>query len=315
MNDLFISKYVPRCFADFKYKEELIYDLKMLIELNEMNIIFVGETGVGKSMLINILINECYTKEEIETHVLVINSLSDLNVVQCRTDLKYFCQLKTHTKKKMVCIDDLDLINESNQQVMRNFIDKYSSNVNFVCTCTNIKKVVEPMYSRLISINLSLYTSEQLYNIFNTICTKEKINIKDDAKKFLITNTNNSIRHLLSIIEKCKLYKCDISIELASKLCTNISFKDFDNYFKLIFKHDIYESSNILLNIYNLGFSVIDIYDEMLHYIKYIDLDEQKKYLIIKILSKYISMFYNGEEHELQLITFSNTLIKSIVKV
>ena len=315
MNDLFISKYVPRCFADFKYKEELIYDLKMLIELNEMNIIFVGETGVGTSMLINILINECYTKEEIETHVLVINSLSDLNVVQCRTDLKYFCQLKTHTKKKMVCIDDLDLINESNQQVMRNFIDKYSSNVNFVCTCTNIKKVVEPMYSRLISINLSLYTSEQLYNIFNTICIKEKINIHDDAKKFLITNTNNSIRHLLSIIEKCKLYKCDISIELASKLCTNISFKDFDSYFKLIFKHDIYESSNILLNIYNLGFSVIDIYDEMLHYIKYIDLDEQKKYLIIKILSKYISMFYNGEEHELQLITFSNTLIKSIVKV
>ena len=42
MNDLFISKYVPRCFADFKYKEELIYDLKMLIELNEMNIIFVN---------------------------------------------------------------------------------------------------------------------------------------------------------------------------------------------------------------------------------------------------------------------------------
>ena len=171
------------------------------------------------------------------------------------------------------------------------------------------------MYSRLISIYLSLYTSDQLYNIFNTICMEEKINIHDDAKKFLITNTNNSIRHLLSIIEKCKLYRCDISIELASKLCTNISFKEFDSYFKLIFKHAVYESSNILLSIYNLGFSVIDIYDEMLHYIKYIDLDEEKKYLIIKILSKYISMFYNGEEHELQLITFSNTLIKSIVKV
>ena len=77
----------------------------------------------------------------------------------------------------------------------------------------------------------------------------------------------------------------------------------------------LYISSKILLDIYNLGFSVIDIYDEMLQYIKYIDLDENKKYLIIQILTKYISIFYDGQEHELQLITFSNTLIKSILKL
>ena len=143
MNELLISKYVPRIFDHLKYKDKLVHDLKMLIHLDEINILFVGETGVGKSMLIDIIIKEYYTKEEVASHVLMINSLSDLNVVQCRNDLKYFCQLKTHKKKKMVCMDDLDLINETNQQVMRNFIDKYSLNVNFVCACTNIKKVIE----------------------------------------------------------------------------------------------------------------------------------------------------------------------------
>ena len=169
MNELLISKYVPCMFDHLKYKDKLVHDLKMLIHLDEINILFVGETGVGKSMLIDIIINEYYTKEEVATHVLMINSLSDLNVVQCRNDLKYFCQLKTHKKKKMVCMDDLDLINETNQQVMRNFIDKYSLNVNFVCACTNIKKVIEPMYSRLISIPLNLYDDTQLYHIFNDI--------------------------------------------------------------------------------------------------------------------------------------------------
>lgn len=315
MNELLISKYVPCMFNHLKYKDKLVHDLKMLIHLDEINILFVGETGVGKSMLIDIIINEYYTKEEVATHVLMINSLSDLNVVQCRNDLKYFCQLKTHKKKKMVCMDDLDLINETNQQVMRNFIDKYSLNVNFVCACTNIKKVIEPMYSRLISIPLNLYDDTQLYHIFNDICLKENIHISEDIKRFFVINSNNSIRNLISIVEKCKLYDEDINIDIANKLCTNISHNSFENYFKNIFNGELYISSKILLDIYNLGFSVIDIYDEMLQYIKYIDLDENKKYLIIQILTKYISIFYDGQEHELQLITFSNTLIKSILKL
>ena len=315
MNELLISKYVPSIFDHLKYKDKLVHDLKMLIHLDEINILFVGETGVGKSMLIDIIINEYYTKEEVASHVLMINSLSDLNVVQCRNDLKYFCQLKTHKKKKMVCMDDLDLINETNQQVMRNFIDKYSLNVNFVCACTNIKKVIEPMYSRLISIPLNVYDDTQLYHIFNDICLKENIHISEDIKRFFVINSNNSIRNLISIVEKCKLYDEDINIDIANKLCTNISHNSFESYFKNIFNGELYISSKILLDIYNLGFSVIDIYDEMLQYIKYIDLDENKKYLIIQILTKYISIFYDGQEHELQLITFSNTLIKSILKL
>ena len=215
----------------------------------------------------------------------------------------------------MVCVDDLDLINESNQQVMRNFIDKYRLNVNFVCTCSNIKKVIEPMYSRLISIPLCLYTDQQISQLFDNICALERLVILPDAKNFLIRNANRSIRSLLSIIEKCKLYNQQITYDIANQLCTNIAYGLFDIFLKHIYANHLYEASTILLDIYKLGYSVIDIYDEMLIYIKLSSLSEKIKYIIIQILTKHISIFYDGQEHQLQLITFTNTLIKSIVKV
>ena len=40
-------------------------------------------------------------------------------------------------------LDDIDLINDQSQQVFRNCIDKYSHNVHFIASCSNIQKVID----------------------------------------------------------------------------------------------------------------------------------------------------------------------------
>ena len=61
-----------------------------------------------------------------------------------RNDMKTFCQSRSsiYGKKKIVIIDDIDTINEQSQQVFRNYIDKYSNNIQFISVCSNVQKVV-----------------------------------------------------------------------------------------------------------------------------------------------------------------------------
>lgn len=315
MNNLWITKYIPTKLHDIQYKETFVSEIKNLIRLDYLNLLFIGESGSGKSLLLKSIIHEYYEPNEMDEYVLTVNSLFDLNVVQCRNELKVFCQIKKLKKKKTVCIDDLDTMNEQNQQVIRNFIDKYSDSVNFLCACINIKKVVEPLYKRLIGIYVNHYQFEELYNILNKICISENINISEKGKEYIIKNSNASIRCLLSLLEKCKLYANTLNYDEVVSLSTNINYDYFNKYTKYIFKQKLSEAIDVLFSIYDLGYSVIDILDEYFIYIKIYVLDEKKKYTIIKALSKYISIFYDGHEHKIQLALFTHTLIKYLLKL
>ena len=54
----------------------------------------------------------------------------------------------------------------------------------------------------------------------------------------------------------------------------------------------------------------MDILDNYFEYIKFIDfLSENLKYMITKLIMKYISIFHNIHEDEIELSLFTNNLI------
>ena len=65
-----------------------------------------------------------------------------------------------------------------------------------------------------------------------------------------------------------------------------------------------------ILSIYNLGFSVVDIYDNFFIFVKSSEVvNETLKYEIIKLLCKYITIFHNIHEHEIELLLFTKEII------
>ena len=64
----------------------------------------------------------------------------------------------------MVVIDDMDILNEQSQQVFRNYIDKYKNNVNFICSCSNIEKIIESIQSRLYIFTIKCNTDKIMQN-------------------------------------------------------------------------------------------------------------------------------------------------------
>ena len=313
---LFIHKYQPIYFDDFGIDNDVIKILKTLVLIDNLNILLIGNMASGKTSLLNALIREYYSgysSKDFEENVLYINSLKEQGINYYRTDVKTFCQTCSNikNKKKIVVLDDIDLINEQSQQVFRNCIDKYSHNVHFISSCSNIQKVIESLQSRFTIIKMKPLIRENLINIINKIKMDENIVIDEDAQEFIINISNNTVKILINYMEKFKLLNERITIELVNNLCTNISFITFEEYTKFILSNNLNEAIKLIYEIYDKGYSVMDILDNYFIFVKNtLTLNEDQKYKIIPCICKYITVFHNIHEDEIELTLFTNNLIK-----
>jgi replication factor C small subunit len=317
MDQPFIYKYRPEKLKDFEMSNTIIELLETLIDSDILNILLVGNSGCGKSSLINCIIKSYYNDNYSSENILTINSLKDQGISYYRSDVKTFCQTMCTipNRKKIVILDDIDYINEQSQQVFRNCIDKYSKNVCFIASCSNIQKVIDSYQSRVLIIKIKPVEILYLNNIINKICIIENIEIEDKAKEFILSLCNNSVRTLISYLEKFKLLNILVTYNIAVNTCTNISFNDFNKYIKLCIDNNLSKAVELLYNIYDRGYSVIDILDNLYLFVKTTDiLEEESKYIIIKYICKYITIFYNIHENEIELALLTNNLITYLKK-
>ena len=315
---LFIHKYQPLFFDDFGSDNEVIQMLKTFILMDNLNVLLIGDLGSGKTSILNAIIKEYYiglTSTDYKENVLYINSLKEQGINYYRTDVKTFCQTCStiKDKKKIVVLDDIDLINEQSQQVFRNCIEKYSHNVHFISSCSNIQKVIESIQSRLTIIKITKLNKIQLINIINRIKETEKIELDEGVDEFIINISNNTVKVIINYMEKIKLLNKPVSLTLAIQLCTNISFLIFEQYTKLIVENNLTDAITIIYQIYNNGYSVMDILDNYFEFIKMTSLlNQEQKYNIIPYICKYITVFHNVHEDEIELSLFTNNLIETL---
>jgi len=317
-NNLFINKFQPIYFNDFEMDPDMINILNTLIEIENLNILFIGNMGCGKTSILNALIKEYYKgydAKEYDLNVLQINSLKEQGINYYRNDVKTFCQTccSIKKKKKIVILDDLDVINEQSQQVFRNCIDKYSHNVHFISSCNNVQKVIESLQSRFTIIKIKPLLRENLKKIMDKIKTVENISIDEDAENFILDICSNTVKILINYMEKFKLLNRNINLELAINVCTNISFITFSDYTCLLKEKKIVEAITMIYSIYDKGYSVMDILDNYFLFTKTTTLfSEEQKYMIIPIICKYITVFSCVHEDEIELALFSNNLVSCL---
>lgn len=320
-NKLFLNKYQPIYFNEFQQNTEIIKILTSLINLNNLNILFIGDIGVGKTVYVNATVKEYYKdipNDIYLNNILYLSSLKDQGIGFYRNDVKTFCQTRSSipNKKKTIVIDDIDIINEQSQQVFRTYIDNYSSNINLICSCTNPQKVIEPLQSRLLIIKITPITQSHIYNIARNIIVNENIVINDESVDYIVNISNNNPKILINYMEKLKLLNKPINVQLVSDICTNVSYSIFKQYTIFIINKQLKEAINILYNLYDTGFSVMDILDLYFSYVKISDiLSENQKYNIIPFICKFITAFYNITEDCIELAIFTNNLYKNIDKV
>ena len=114
-------------------------------------------------------------------------------------------------------------------------------------------------------------------------------------------------------MEKFKLLNSKITLDIAIQLCSNISFFVFEEYTKFILSEKLKEAILLINEIYDKGYSVMDILDNYFIFVKNSKLlTEDQKYTIIPYICKYITIFHNIHEDEIELSLFTNNLINAL---
>ena len=311
----FITKYKPYYIEDFKGNEQLISVIKSLSIIDDLNILVTGATNSGKTSLLYAIIRNYYqlSKDDSlpENNIMYINSLKEQGINYYRNEMRTFSQSKCsiYGKKKLIIVDDLDLINEQCQQVFRNHIDKYKANIHFISVCSNVHKVIESIQSRLHIIKLQTTGIEIVKNIMDKIITSEQINISQEAKDYILIFSKYSIREIIAHLEKIHILSETneyIDTEKCKKIISNISYKEFEKYIHLVREGNLENAIEILYNIHDYGYSVIDIFDMFYAFIKNTELlNEKEKYKILPILCKYIAYFHNLHEDIIEVVLFT----------
>ena len=76
------------------------------------------------------------------------------------------------------------------------------------------------------------------------------------------------------------------------------------------------EAIQLIYSIYDKGYSVMDILDNYFLFVKTTTiLSENEKYIIVPYICKYISIFYNVHEDEIELALFTNNLIHKLTQI
>ena len=315
----FIMKYRPYFLKDFFLDASLIEMIEMLFGIDDLNILFISDPNSGKTTLLYALIREYYNLNKYDTipesNIMFINNLKEQGINYFRNEMKTFCQSHSniHGKKKIIIIDDIDTINEQSQQVFRNYIDKYKHNVHFIAVCVNIQKVIESFQSRVHILNVPPPNQTHFEKIMERILTEEHIDIDENSKKYLLMISNNSIRNLINNLEKIYIYGERIDYDLCRKICSNISFQQFEEYITSLRQNDMIKAINIMYDIHDHGYSVIDILDYFFTFVKITDfLSEDEKYKVVPFLCKYITIFHNIHEDVIEMSLFTNDLFRII---
>lgn len=322
-NKTCITIYKPNKFEDFNISDLNLKILKIFIENNKLNFIINGDTSTGKTSLINVIINKYYNldnytekdkKNIIDNNILTINILKDQGIQYYRNDVKNFCNSCSiiKDKKKILIIDSIDNINEQNQYVFKNYIEKYS-NVNYIISCNDINKIYESLLHKLEIIKLKPTNYDFLYKLYSKINENMKINLNKSEYDYLIHISDNSIPCLINNMEKINLLNIknvENKMEILKNCTSIISENNFKIYINLCTNNKVKEAYECIKDIYNDKYSVIDILDNLITYIKLsYDLDKEIKYKLLQNLIKHIDIFYNHNEDSIELLFITKNII------
>jgi DNA polymerase III delta prime subunit len=275
--------------------------IKEFMKMNIIKLLFISKQSNGKTSYIRSIINDYYGKGS--ENVLMINNIREYGVNYFKNEVVQFCRSPSLTnKKKMIVLDDFDYLNDVNQHIFKNIIENYD--INYILTCSTPQKVLESVQSMLYIIELNKMSRQKLSIIYDQIKENERLSIDEETKEYI---THLNVKQMINSMEKFKLLNEPITIEIAKELSSDIHPDIFRHYIEEYQNKNLAKCIKILYNLYNEGYSVMDILYNFYEYTKTTDWDFSQH------ICKYIIAFHNIHEDIIELALFTNSIFKNIL--
>ena len=200
-DQLWVEKYRPKTISDVVLSEE---NRKQMVSFSDSipHLLFCGKCGIGKTTTAKVLIHDV-----LKCQYLYINASDETGVDTIRNKVISFAQTRSiDGNKKVVLLDEMDSLSGSAMRILRNVMEEYAETTRFILTANYFSKIIEPIRSRCVIINLNPDIKGCVSRCFN-ILKAEKIEIGENLPKLVefVKDRYPDMRRMINDLQKSSI--------------------------------------------------------------------------------------------------------------
>lgn len=299
MEDLWYNLHKPSS-IDEVYIEKHIEDFaKNVIAKNEFpNVILTGRSGVGKTLIVNLIASNIYS-EHLTEYVLELNSSHDRGI-KVEDVIQTFCKRKVSDtslrKKKLVIFEEAEMIMEKTQHIISKLMTEHINTTSFVFICNKSHNIIQSIQSKCKSIHFMPIKKASLVKHLKNICESHNISWSQDGLNELAIASEGDMRKAINLLQAVasKHYDLPSTSCCISKL--NVSESHGEPHREILTQimihcvdHNLKEALEIIATLVMNGYTNIDIINGLFNITKdpqLFDCPENKRILLCEIIAQ-----------------------------
>lgn len=314
---LWTEKYRPDNFNDVKGQKEIVKRIKAFVEQKNMpHVLFAGPAGVGKTTLALVIVKQLY-KDSWHENFLELNASDERGIDVIRVKVKEFARTKSigDVPFKIIYLDECDALTREAQQALRRTMENYSQTCRFILSCNYSSKIIEPIQSRCAVFRFKPLSKDELFEIIETIATREKLSIDKYGKDALVEVSEGDVRKLENIMQACAVLSNKITEPIVFEVAGFARPKDISQILEHVVKKDFEKAKLKLLDtMLNYGLSGIDIIKQLHKEVWKLPVAPEKRLEMMKDCAEIEFRMVEGSDEFLQLESLLARFILTVSK-
>jgi replication factor C subunit 3/5 len=269
------EKYRPKNLDDIIGHDTIIDCIRKFTQsANFPHLLFYGPPGTGKTTTIHACSNELFGSSK-PFMVLELNASDERGIEVVRNRIKQFISSAIVSygsndrlkKFKLVILDEIDIMTDDAQSVLRKVMEMHTHNARFCLICNQIKNINPALQSRCSIFRFKPLSHAQVEQKVKDVIKHEKLDIDSECTDILIDNSCGDMRMLYNMMQIIHGHNGKITLNCIKdyfnfpdhvatieivKTCINDSFSDaMDNIIKIRSDSDL-SMQNIIYHIFKL---------------------------------------------------------------
>lgn len=301
-----INKYGVKSIDDMILTPELRTIVNKIIENKHINkTIITGNTGTGKTLLVNLLVQELLQDQNDENGCLNLTTSASRGLGVLKNILPQFCgtlnaTLKARNINKIVLMDEADNITPKAQHLIVNTIEEFSD-VSFIFTCNDSTKLIEDIQSNCTFITLPNINIKDMIPHLVNICAREEIPYTREALELIAENCNGDFRATVNLLDSAHTGFPIVNVKNVNQVLYNPNPIIIKEIIKCCAEKDLFGAISRVNKLKAKGFCSSDIFVTLNNVLERVKIAENIRLEYIKIVSLTIKRITIDIDTDLQV--------------